>query len=73
MRGVFDPEPKMVPHDTLMLWGEKDITLTPKTPDIESTMISGKVEIIRFPTGNHNLHQQKPEAVWGEMKKFLNL
>jgi len=70
---VFDEEPKKIEHDVLMLWGDKDRALTPKTPEIESTFISGKVEIIRFPNGGHNLHMQERESVSKEMKKFLKI
>ena len=70
---VFDEEPKKIEHDVLMLWGDKDRALTPKTPEIESTLISGKVEIIRFPNGGHNLHMQERESVSKEMKKFLKI
>ena len=70
---VFDEEPKKINHDVLMLWGDKDRALTPKTPEIESTFISGKVEIIRFPNAGHNLHMQERENVSKEMKKFLKI
>ena len=71
-RLVFDPEKNVeIPHDTLMLWGENDPALKPHTPEIESTFITGKVQIKRYPKASHNLHQQEKENVLGEIRKFI--
>jgi pimeloyl-ACP methyl ester carboxylesterase len=68
---VLYPETKLIPHDVLMLWGDKDPALMPETPEMESTLISGKIKIVHFPNASHNLHQQEKKLVWEEMIAFL--
>ena len=62
---------KKIPHDTLMLWGDKDTALDKEFPNVEKTFISGNVTIIHFPNASHNLHQQDKAGVWKEMIKFF--
>ena len=67
----MSPETRTIPHDTLMLWGDQDSALGKEVPAVESSFITGKVDIVHFPDASHNLHQQDKRGVWEEMIKFL--
>ena len=72
MLAVFDPNETLIKHNTLMLWGNKDAALCYHTPEMEASLISGKVKLIRFDEGNHFLQLQMKEDVLKNIEHFLN-
>lgn len=67
---VRDPGPGGIATPVLILWGDKDVALTPATADASAAMCAD-VRLRRFPEASHWLPNDEPEAVAAEVLAFL--
>lgn len=67
---VRDPGPGGIATPVLILWGDKDVALTPATADA-SAALCADVRLRRFPNASHWLPNDEPEAVAQEVLAFL--
>ena len=60
-----------IPHNVLILWGDKDEALIKELPENERQYISGDVEIEHFPDYGHNMFHANHEIVWKSIQRWL--
>ena len=65
-------KPTKIAKDVLILWGDKDIALTPDTPEYERQFISGDLQVVHFKQGNHNLFHSDPNECYTHIIDYLN-